>query len=170
MSPNIEGLKVVYLHPGEVCFSAKPIVVSTVLGSCLSIVMYCKTLPYAGISHCQLPLCKGDGADCVNCADPYKYVDCTVRSMVKKFGERNIIRSDIEVKIFGGGDVLKNSPSGNKLNTVGKQNIMSANKAITENNLNLSVSDVGGQQGRKILFFTKTGEVFLNRLKNNGQS
>jgi len=168
MKPDIGSLKSVYIHPGEACFSSNPIVVSTVLGSCLSITMYSTKIKYAGISHCQLPNCRSCNSDCNNCLEPFKYVDCTIFHMIKKFEELQIRRNDIEVKIFGGADVFKNSSKGKKISTIGRQNIQMALEILSKNNMSVTTTDVGGEQGRKILFFTETGEIFLNRLKNNG--
>ncbi len=170
MRPDLIGLKNVYLHPGEACFSSKPIVVSTVLGSCLSVTMFSKKIKYAGISHCQLPYCKTCDNEGNDCADPFKYVSCTIKRMFKKFDELHINKYDIEVKLFGGADVLKTASPEKRISTIGRQNIEMAVNTLAKYNITPIVTDVGGDLGRKIIFFTETGEVFLNRLKNNGQN
>lgn len=167
MKPDFKNLTTVYLHPGEVCYSEKDIVVSTVLGSCISISMYNAAIPFSGISHCQLPTCKEPHNNCQNCKEQYKYVDCTVKNMVQKFNQHGIANKDIELKLFGGADVLQTVSGKIKINTVGSQNINSAIKTISEFNIKIMASDVGGERGRKLFFRSKTGEVFLNRLKKN---
>lgn len=167
MKPDFTNLPIVYLHPGEVCYSDKDVVVSTVLGSCVAVSMYSKVIPYSGISHCQLPACKEPHDNCLNCPDSYKYVDCTIKRMLQKFNSRGIANKDIELKLFGGADVLQNVSGKIKINTVGSQNINAAIKTIGEFNIKIAASDVGGERGRKLFFRSKTGEIFLNRLKNN---
>lgn len=89
--------------------------------------------------------------------------------MIQKFEQQHIQRKDIEVKIFGGADVLKTAPGNKKrISTVGKQNIQTAVKTLADNNMYTTASDVGGPAGRKIIFFTGTGEIFLNRMKFDG--
>ena len=166
MKLNFKDMTVVYLHPGEVFFSKKSYVVSTVLGSCLAITMFCGRTKYGGISHCQLPSCKEASANCDDCSEPYKYVDCTITKMLQKFEQQNIQSGEIEVKIFGGADVLVNSNCSSK-KSIGRQNIISAEKMIHKYNLKIVTSDVGGRQGRKIFFVSNKGEVFLRRMKNN---
>ncbi|MBU0474450.1 MAG: chemotaxis protein CheD [Bacteroidetes bacterium] len=168
MKPDLDGLKNVYLHPGEACFSSKPIAVSTVLGSCLSITFYSRKIKYAGISHCQLPNSRECKSDCDNCLDPFKFVNCTISAMIKKFEKMQIQRKDIEVKIFGGADIIKSSSKERRTSTVGRQNIQMAEEILRKNNMNITASDVGGALGRKIFFLTETGEIFLNRIKSNG--
>jgi chemotaxis protein CheD len=167
MKPDFKGLPSVYIHPGEACFSSNPIVVSTVLGSCLSVTMFSGKIKYAGISHCQLPYCRKTGQDCNDCKDPYKFVNCTIVQMIRKFEKLQIPRKEIEVKIFGGADVLKTFSGERREPTIGRQNIQSALETLDRNNMSASVSDVAGIQGRKIIFFTETGEIFLNRMKYN---
>ncbi len=168
MKPDINGLQNVYIHPGEACYSKNSIVVSTVLGSCLSVTMFSKKTKYAGISHCQLPYCRSCSPGCHNCPEPYKYVKCTIIHMIRKFEHLNISKSDIEVKLFGGADVLKTNSVEKRISTIGKQNIEMAFETLAQNNMFPAVQDVGGDLGRKIIFLTETGEVFLNRLKKNG--
>jgi len=87
--------------------------------------------------------------------------------MIKKFNEKGISNEEIELKLFGGADVLQTVSGMVKINTVGSQNINSATKTISEFNIKIAASDVGGERGRKLFFRSKTGEIFLNRLKNN---
>jgi chemotaxis protein CheD len=87
--------------------------------------------------------------------------------MVMAFDRYGVPRSEIEVKCFGGADMFtqKNADSG--LVSIGKQNIITAEKTLASEGLTLRVKDVGGRQGRKILFYTHTGEVLLKRLSSN---
>lgn len=167
MKTNFNGLSCVYIHPGEACFSSDPIVVTTVLGSCLSITMYSGKIKYAGISHCQLPNCRSSNMNCDNCQDPFKYVNCTIMHMVKKFEQMHIKRNDIEVKIFGGADIFKSASGENRINSVGRQNIQTALETLAMFNMRAITSDIGGELGRKIFFLTATGDIFLSRLRTN---
>lgn len=168
MRPDLSGLTSIYLHPGEACFSSNPVIINTVLGSCLSITMFSAKIKYAGMSHCQLPYSKQCNLKCDDCKEPYKFVKCTIIQMVKKFEEMQIQRKDIEVKVFGGADVLKTTLTEKRISTVGRQNIDTALETLANLKMDIKASDVGGRFGRKIHFFTATGEIFLNRLKNNG--
>ncbi|MFA7419493.1 MAG: chemotaxis protein CheD [Melioribacteraceae bacterium] len=168
MKPDLSGLTSIYLQPGEACFSSNPVVVNTVLGSCLSITMFSEKIKYAGMSHCQLPYSKHCNLQCNDCKEPYKFVKCTIIQMIKKFEAMQIQRKDIEVKIFGGADVLKTTITEDRISTVGRQNIDMALETLANFNMTVTASDIGGRFGRKMHFVTDTGEIFLNRLNNNG--
>jgi chemotaxis protein CheD len=165
-NPNPDNLPVFYLHPGEVFFSKKPFLVSTVLGSCLSITMFDNRTKFGGISHCKLPNCSEANYNCINCQEQYKFVVCTIKQMIKKFEENKVKRYDLEVKIFGGADVFYNE-SGSNSNSIGKQNIVAAKKGILDNRLNLVAMDVGGSEGRQIIFTTNNGDIFLHRVRRS---
>lgn len=169
MRPNTNEYRIVYLHPGEIVYSRFPVMVSTVLGSCLSITMFSAVKKFGAISHCQLPDCGRSKLSCKECPEPYKYVNCTFERMIEKFGEQGIDSCDIEVKIFGGADVLKSVNKTRTSQTVGTQNVNAALNYIRLHSLNLVKSDVGGINGRRIFFLTSTGEIYLTRLNNYGK-
>ena len=100
-------------------------------------------------------------------AERFRYVDKSINFMLEKLMDMGVVKSEMEVKIIGGADVLAVSSRGHT--TVGKRNIEMALKIIREEGLNLVVSDVGGVLGRKIHFYTHTGKVLLKRLKEVSQ-
>lgn len=165
MKRILENNTVLYLHPGELHFSNKSLVVTTVLGSCIAITMYDPVSKFSAISHCQLPKCNSNGCNCKNCNSSYKYVNCTIKAMIEKFELRKIKISDLEVKLFGGSDVLKKT--NNNDYTVGKQNIEEAENELKKLGIKIKAFDTGGTRGRKLHFVTHTGDVYLTRLKGN---
>jgi len=50
---------------------------------------------------------------------------------------------------------------------VGKQNIEMAKKTLHYEHINVKAVHVGGTFGRKIFFFTDTGEVLVKRIKKS---
>ncbi len=164
MNFKISEENVIYLQQGELCSSSSGVVVSTVLGSCLAITMYNKNTGFGIISHCMLPKCKHGIAGCNDCTAIYRYVDCTILKMIEKFNAMKIKRDDIEVKMFGGADVLKPVDNIKNAGSVGSQNVLTALTNIEKYNLKLVSSDVGGEKGRRIFFKTNTGEVFVKKV------
>ncbi|MDA8180392.1 MAG: chemotaxis protein CheD [Deltaproteobacteria bacterium] len=158
--PLDEELVQVYLRPGEFHFARSPAHVATVLGSCVSITMYCRRLGAGAICHAILPKGSSEEGN-----EAFCYVDSAIRRMAGWFDRLGIRRSEIEVKFFGGADVLKQTPRGASVVTVGLSNIQMAMKTIEEENLRLLVSDVGGTMGRKLYFSTRTGDVLVKRLR-----
>ncbi len=165
MTRDSRNLPLVYLKPGEMHFSGKPAVIVTVLGSCLSITMFSRRRGLGGICHGLLPKCGKERTNCHGvCLDGFKYVDCSIRSMVKLFDRYKVRRSEIEVKCFGGSDMFARVIDRPEIVSIGRQNVMTAEQILKSEGLKLHVVDVGGLQGRKIFFNTRTGEVWLKRL------
>jgi chemotaxis protein CheD len=84
--------------------------------------------------------------------------------MVRLFGGHKVKRNEIEVKCFGGANMFSRRAQVPGSIFIGKQNIQTAKQIIRSEGLNLLAMDVGGLQGRKIFFYTDTGEVYLKHL------
>jgi chemotaxis protein CheD len=156
-------LPVAYLKPGEMYFAEQSTLIVTVLGSCVSITMFSRRAGLGAICHGLLTRCKGQlqcGGDCL---DGFKYVDCSIRRMAALFYRRGV-RREIEVKRIGGADMYYRDINKREAVSDGNQNLTIAQQVLASEGLSLKVSDVGGMRGRKILFYTDTGDVFLKRL------
>lgn len=160
-------LQSIYLRPGEMYFTTEQAVVTTLLGSCVSVTMFNRQQGIGSICHGLLPRC-GELKSCDGeCLEGLKYVECAIRRMIKKFDSFSIIRSDIEVKLFGGADMFGLKKGDTSAITVGRENIVIAKSVIEADGLRITASDTGGSYGRKILFYTHTGDVYLKRIKQS---
>jgi chemotaxis protein CheD len=159
-------MNVVYLKPAEMHVTDLPTLVVTVLGSCLSVTMYNRRKKLGGICHGLLPRCPSQTTCAQGCTESFKFVDCSIRHMVKQFDQRGVSRSEIEVKCFGAANMFSRNDKTTGIDSMGRQNVQTAEEIILSEGLSILRMDVGGLQGRKILFYTDTGEVFLKRLTN----
>ena len=166
MSTTVEELPVVYLKAGEMHYTDRPALVITVLGSCLSVTMHDRRLGIAGICHGLLPECKDKRSCPSRCSDGFRYVECSIRQLIRLFDKAGSRRRDIEVKCFGGADMFTRRIEKPGLVSVGRQNITTAEKLLNREGLRIVKQDVGGLGGRKVLFYTHTGEVLLKRLSS----
>jgi len=160
MNPPSARLPIVYLNPGELRIAKDPTIVSMVLGSCISVTMFCRRLRIGAACHAALPAYQGQNTD----DNPLRFVDYSIQFMVCKFRQLGIKSSQIAVKLFGGADILNTEGRGNNFLSIGKLNIESAKKTIEFEGLKLLAANTGGESGRKIFFYTDTGEIFLKRL------
>ncbi|MCP4351914.1 MAG: chemotaxis protein CheD [Desulfobacterales bacterium] len=156
---------VFYLKAGDILVTEKPFKVSTVLGSCVSVTMFSRRFKIAAICHALMPVCIEKASCLVSCAAPFKYVNCVVPDMVRRMQSRGVSPKEIETKLFGGSDMFGPGTDRERALSVGNLNIEAAVSAVRAENLVLKVTDVGGEFGRKIFFYTNTGEVWLKHLK-----
>ncbi|HEX9021338.1 MAG TPA: chemotaxis protein CheD [Nitrospirota bacterium] len=165
MNLTDRDLPVVYLKPGDMYFAKQPTLIVTVLGSCLSITMFNRRRGLGSICHGLLPKCGPRKKDCQGeCLEGFRYVDCSIRRMVQLFDRHKVKRSEIEIKCFGGADMFTRTIELPGIASIGRQNVTTAKQILKDEGLKLRVIDVGGLQGRKIFFNTRTGEVLLKRL------
>lgn len=161
-SVHAPELHKVYLKPGELYIGEEPTKVITVLGSCVSVTLFSRRLRIGAICHGTLPHCRKVKKCHERCADAFKYVDCSVHYMLGRMRGYGCSDSEIEIKLFGGADTL----SSQKENTIGSMNVKMALEIIRHERLRIIAADVGDSFGRKIIFLTHTGEVYLKRLKD----
>ncbi|HEX2974864.1 MAG TPA: chemotaxis protein CheD, partial [Bacteroidales bacterium] len=50
-----------FLYPSTLFVSREPVIVNTILGSCVAVCLYDTLLKYGGINHYMLPLWNGQG-------------------------------------------------------------------------------------------------------------
>jgi chemotaxis protein CheD len=138
-----------FLHPGEIYVCREPALVTTILGSCISVTLFAARLRVGGICHARLPHGRGP--------NPLDYVDTAILCMAKILYGMGVRRDETEVKLFGGADVLNQVSGSGK--SIGRQNIETAVEVIGEIGFRLSDHAVGGSSGRKLRFQASTGTV-----------
>jgi chemotaxis protein CheD len=159
MKPEFDdSLPGVTLHPGEVLMSDEPLAVTTILGSCIAVCMYDPMTSRGAICHASLPM-----APVVLHKEPFRYADEAILYLLERFRRLGIPTSRLKVKVFGGADVLANSRRDGYV-TIGKQNTMAALETLGWQNIKPSVTETGGDRGRKLVFVTNTGEVYVKRI------
>lgn len=148
----------IYLKPGEVLISRIPVLVSTVLGSCVAVTMYSASSGIGAMCHAMLP--ENIGRDC-----DLRYVDTALQHIYEKTVEYGA-GSDLVVKLFGGAQVLKVGENNLLKPAIGDQNICKAEEILRRLGCTVSVRDIGGLRGRKLFFCTRTGDVYVRRIRS----
>ncbi len=147
-----------FLYPSTLFASKEPYVVQTILGSCVAICLYDPKTKIGGINHYMLPTWNGN-----DLASP-KYGNIAVERLINRMLQLGSKLENIEAKIFGGGDLISTDKS---VMLIGERNIRIARVLLEEKNIPIVASSTGGRKGRKILFFTETGEVRHKFLEKN---
>ena len=161
MIPLDSGGKEVYLLPAEIYIATRPTVITTVLGSCVSITMFSPKHRIGGICHGLLPYCTESHDDVCSRSflECFRNVECSVKLMVERFQSMGIRRGELDVRMFGGGRVLGVNQGDRDRLTVGDRNIEAAKRAVAQEGLRLVEVEVGGMKSRKIRFYSDSGRV-----------
>jgi chemotaxis protein CheD len=163
-----DGQRYVYLGTGQLYFTSDPALVETVLGSSLAVVMRSRNRSLSAICQAFLPWCLlRDG--CVGeCVQAGLIVECSVMVMANRFRRIGIPPDDIEVKVIGGADIIERETEATGTHQVGRQNVATAIERIGQEGLTVAVMDVGGSEGRRLMFDTGKGEVLVQSLSSFG--
>jgi len=146
---------------GEGGIFIKPTIVSTVLGSCVSVTFYCRRKKTGAIFHALLPKIP-EAIEAKLFQDRFKYVDSAIKHIIHTLQRRGIEHDQIEVKVFGGSEGAFNG-----VIRTGASNIMAAYEVLNKHKLQITASDIGGSMGRNLVFVSSTGEVFIKNHKNS---
>lgn len=157
-----ENMPEVFVQPGESRLVREPAILRTLLGSCVGIAFRIPRLGVGALCHPMLPRFPVKQALSLPRSIGRRYVDYAIRDLARQFDALGARREEVEVKLFGGGDVLLMIDSVARP-TVGKLNIEMAIKILEEEGFAVSASSLGGKRGINIFFNTKTGEVLLQR-------
>ncbi len=153
----------IYLKPGEVVVAREPVLVSTVLGSCVAVTLFSPSCGVGAICHAMLPDNAGRDED-------LRYVDTALRHIFRKVTGYGAGK-DLVVKLFGGAKVLDIGNVGSPAITVGEKNVARALEILDSLGLTATSVDTGGVVGRKLFFCTRNGDVYLRRMRHikNGE-
>lgn len=163
MQTTEESARDLYVQPGECRVVTEPVVLRTVLGSCVGIVFRVPRLGIGALCHPMLPRCPVNALVKLSASAKDRYVDFVIREMARHLESLGAVRAEIQVKLFGGADVLSVSVDSARP-SVGKLNCEAAIRVLAEEGLVVAASSLGGKSGMHIRFRTGTGEVLLRRL------
>jgi chemotaxis protein CheD len=148
------------VQPGHLYLARSPMMLQTILGSCVGATIWSERLGAGALCHGVLPKCPpGTGPP-----EGHRYVDYSIRYLLERFDALGACRQELEVKLFGGADVLPVSAARAHIATVGAMNCKAALEVLEKEGLRVAASDLGGPKGRTIHFDTGTGEVLVHRL------
>jgi chemotaxis protein CheD len=152
----------VYVQPGESRLVKTPTVLRTLLGSCVGIAFRVPRLGIGALCHPMLPRTPIKLAASLSRSAGRRYVDYAIRDLARQLDTLGARRDEVEVKLFGGGDVLVMTAN-SKRPSVGTMNCEVAVKVLAEEGFAVKASSLGGTRGVNIHFNTETGEVLLQR-------
>lgn len=146
-----------YLYPSNLFVSDRPHIVTTVLGSCISICLIDKVNKIGGINHFMLPYWNGEGLASA------KYGNIANDKLLSEMFRKGARRENLEAKLFGGAN------QANFTMQIGARNTDIAKKFLFNENIPIVAESTLGNLGRKIIFDTSNGIVKLKYIKPQTQ-
>lgn len=153
------GVQAVKLLPGEYYVTSEDIVLTTVLGSCVSACVRDSTAGIGGMNHFMLP----DDADPTSrdAAAAMRYGAYAMEVLLKELFKGGAKRERLEAKVFGGGAVLANMTMLN----IGERNADFVLRYLQLERVRMAAQDLRGKLPRRINYFPLTGRVTVRKLR-----
>jgi chemotaxis receptor (MCP) glutamine deamidase CheD len=152
-------MKRIFLKPEELCASREPIVISTVLGSCITLCIWDRRLKAGGMNHYVLPA----GPLTEVSLHPNRYAVHAIPNLLRLMKGLGSKPSDLVIKMIGGSSVSDADGYGTR---VALSNIEAAERVLSEFGLKITERQVGGRPGRKVEFHTDTGEIHCQLIRS----
>ena len=150
-------LEAVKLLPGEYYVTTRDMVLSTVLGSCVSACIYDFQSGIGGMNHFMLPAGKDDHGAQLPSA---RFGDSAMEMLLREILRRGARRANLVAKVFGGGNVQRAMITTH----VGSQNARFVKEYLAKYQIRVLAADLAGINPRKIHFFPRSGKVLMKKL------
>lgn len=142
-----------FINPGQLIFSKRPIVASTVLGSCVSVCIHDSVNRWGGMCHYLLPEAPRDEQRST------KYGTTALYTLINKFIRENGSRREMLcASIVGGAYIVYDE---REFFFVGDKNLDLAFSVLKQEKIRLYMTNTGGEYGRKLYFSTASNALFI---------
>lgn len=150
---NLPAVINYFLQPGYITVPEKPTMVSTVLGSCVSVCLYDRKKKFGGINHFQLPHSEDENKTTA------RFGNAATIGLIRMMLRRGAQPRHMEAQIFGGAHNPQFTTD------IGRMNVIAAKKILAKALIRVTSEDVGGERGRKLVFNTGTNEALVMRVE-----
>ncbi len=157
---NIYAAKIL---PGEFYVTMNGELITTVVGSCISACIRDTVTGIGGMNHFMLPAVTNHfGKAWINTPvnAQTRYGSIAMERLINIILAGGGKRQNLEVKLFGGGNVLQIDTD------IGGKNIEFVKRYIETEGLDIAALDVGGNRPRKIQYFPHTGRARVKSLSS----
>ena len=157
MEPVTDNFQVKFILSRELFLSKLPYKISTVLGFCVSVVLFNR-------KHCFV----GMNLYIFNRINHFRelsnnnFTEFATEILIKKMKTLDPYLSNCEAMLFGGGRLTKNP------NTIGDNNIKLAEQILEKHQISITSRFVRNDCGIKIYFYNFNNKVLAIKLKNVG--
>ncbi|MBL0943308.1 MAG: chemoreceptor glutamine deamidase CheD [Hydrogenophaga sp.] len=141
--------------PGEYYVSADPLVIQTVLGSCIAACIWDPRVRVGGMNHFMLPEGGSDSGG--------RYGSYAMELLINELMKQGARRETMQAKVFGGGQVMSSFTTMN----VGERNTSFVLDYLQTERIAVVSKDVLDIHPRKVCFFPSTGKAMVKRLAHS---
>jgi chemotaxis protein CheD len=146
----------VYVHVGQLYSAAQPSLVSTILGSCVAVCLWDGAAGVGGLNHYLLPQPVSNGI-----SSP-RFGNVAIEQLIAQVAKLGGDPRRLKAKVFGGASVLDAFQAERR--SLGMGNVDLARRLLREAKIPIVAEDVGGTEGRRVLFHTGDGTAWVRKI------
>ncbi len=164
MSPASHAIPKHFLHPGEHYVTREPMVLSTLLGSCVSVCLFDPVARVMGMNHFLLPMHHFVRREPVLASDAGRYGLWAMELIINGMFNLGARREHLRAKVFGGANVLALIHHLPERFNIGTSNVQFVRHFLERDQIPLVAEDLGGDQARQIHFHGADFSVYVRRV------
>jgi chemotaxis protein CheD len=143
-----------FLKPGYIFLADKPTIISTVLGSCVSVCMYDRKRRVGAMNMFLYPVVTEKSKATA------MYGNVSTLMLIRMMENNGSKKKHLEAQVIGGG----HNPEVSEKN-IGMENVNIALKVLEKQGIAVVSKDEGGEKGRKVVFNTATSEIAVFKVE-----
>jgi len=148
------------LLPGDYFVATEGELISTVLGSCVSACIRDRRLCFGGMNHFMLPIDESEGNSAwgSSASSSTRFGNVAMERLINEMLKLGANRTDLEVKLVGGGKVL------DAMTDIGARNIKFVREYVKAEGFSVLGEDLGDVYPRRVMYHPQTGSARVKRL------
>jgi len=162
---NLKNHKRITIDPGEYYVAHEDVLITTLLGSCVSACLYDPYNKIVGMNHFLLSSRRYAKSLPVCTTDAGRYGIHSMELLINEMWNQGAQRGNLKAKAFGGGSILKPADAfTSNFLTVGEVNVRFIIEFLKNEKIPLVSSDLGGTVGRVINFYSEDFSVYVRKV------
>jgi chemotaxis protein CheD len=154
--PRFDGIAI-KVFPGDHYVTEEPDeMLVTILGSCVTACIRDPIAAVGGMNHFMLPEATGAGWDTASAS--MRYGNVAMERLINDILARGGVRQRLEIKVFGGGNVMNGTAN------IGHRNAEFVEQYLAAESLAIAAHHLRGNLPRRVHYFPVTGKVMLLEL------
>ena len=162
---NLKSHMRITIFPGEYYVAHEDVLITTLLGSCVSACLYDPYNKIVGMNHFLLSSRRYAKSLPVCTTDAGRYGIHSMELLINEMWNQGAQRGNLKAKAFGGGSILKPADAfTSNFFTVGEVNVRFIIEFFQNEKIPLVSSDLGGTVGRVINFYSEDFSVYVRKM------
>jgi len=156
----------VNLQPGDYYVTNQRVILSTLLGSCVSACLYDPIKKIVGMNHFLLTRHLENKNTSSVLINPGRYGEYAMELMMNKMFEHGAMKQNLKAKAFGGANLYNFSQKRKTSELVGNANVQFLKEYLELERIPLVSYDLNGTKGRVIYFSSIDYSVYVRTIQN----